>query len=503
MNLKIIISLLFLALLLSCGSDRGGETPKAKIHFSQTGSNLGNPVALIFSEGNYHLFFEKQSNGNIADWGHAQSSDLVHWENLHLNIPVAPEFKKHGTIVIDWGNSSGLGQKIPPLVAIFTPEGNLQQTPVGLQLALKYSTDNGTSWSQYTAQPVVLPDFHSPVNSIKVIWHEETQKWIMLVLSGYNIHLYSSTNLINWEYVSRFGESVFVKLGQWSSVDFFPMEVVGSSQTKWVLFISGDTGSPNDGSGIQYFTGDFDGYVFKATRDKPKWLDNGSDNFSGVVLSDHLVANKPVYFIGNIYSSLYERLNITPEKSGAFTLARKLILKDGYDGLSIFSEPVESLETIEKGEQLIREISFSNEVKFRNKLKLPLEINLKFDLNNRLYLDMAEVFGVNLSNGKGDKLVMGYHSQKGYFFIADPTISQKYQNSWSGFVYAPYVIGAPVMDIKIIVDYTSVELFAMYGLASLTRKYSFADNWVKMTLFTEGGKITLREGNTRELKSIW
>jgi len=496
MNLKILISLLFFALLWSCGNAPGTKTPKAKIHFSQIDANIGNPVGLIFSEGNYHLFYETTESGKTNNWGQAESADLIHWKNLPLNIPITPEFRKQGTIVTDWGNSSGLGQKIPPLVAIFIPNEDLQQTPNGLQLTLASSADNGITWEQYSAHPVVLPNLQSTVNSIKVVWHEETQRWIMLVLSGYDVYFYSSTNLLSWEYVSHFGESIFVKLGKWSSLDFFSMEIVGSRQTKWVLFISSDTGSPNDGSGIQYFTGDFDGYAFKATRDKPKWLDNGSDIYSGVVLCDHQIANKPACFIGNIYNSLYERLNITPVKSETFTLPRILILKDGYDGLSIFSEPMESLQSIEKGKQLIHEISFSNEVKFSNKLKLPLEINLKFDLNNRLYLDMAEVFGIKL------KLVIGYHAQKGYFFIADPTISQKYQNSWSGFIYTPYVIVAPVMDIKIIVDYTSVELFAMDGLASLTRKYSFSDDWVKMTLFTEGGKITLKEGDIKELKGI-
>lgn len=506
MNLKILIPLLFIILIVGCSDSQKSKALESGVHFTLNDKSLKNPVGLLFNEGKYHLFFECSLNENKKDWGHVQSSDLIHWEGLPLIVQGdSYTIFGNGSVVIDWNNTCGLGKNNSPMVAICPSVTNdtLPKNQHVQFLTLTYSNNNGISWKKYIGEQIILNDYYSQINDLKVVWHEETQKWIMLVLSGYEICFYSSDNLMNWEYLSRVGEDIYVKTGNWTTIDFFPLEVEETNKMMWVLFISGDTGSPNEGSGIQYFIGNFDGYIYKATRDKPKWLDNGSDNYAGVVLSDYLTNGKPAYYIGCIYNSIYKRLNINLKKSDSFTLARKLRLKDGYDGFSILSEPVETIETIEKEKQLIKGSNFFGELKFKDPIKLPLEINLKFDVNNRLYLGMAEVFGVKVTNGNGDELLIGYHSEKGYFFIIDPTVSQKYSNTWSGFSYATYIIDKTTMDFKVIIDHSSVELFAMDGLITLTRKYSFVDDRTKIALYTKGGNIELIEGNIIELKNIW
>jgi fructan beta-fructosidase len=167
------------------------------------------------------------------------------------------------------------------------------------------------------------------------------------------------------------------------------------------------------------------------------------------------------------------------------------------------SEPVEAFETIIENKQLLKETTFSGELKIKQQLEIPLEINLKFDSNNRLYLNLAEVFGIRLTNDVGDELTIGYHSQRRYFFISEIKKGEKRLDEWDGFQYAPYVIKEPTIDLKIIVDQTSAELFAMNGMISLTRKYFISDSWNKIALISENGDITLQEGDIKELKSIW
>jgi fructan beta-fructosidase len=506
MSQKIITSILLIFVLAACKTASKKETGLPEIHFSLTDMKLGAPTELFYFEDEYHLFYQcspDSVNLNSISWGHAKSTDLVHWQLLPLAIqPENNEIPGSGSVVIDWNNSSGFGNETTPMVAIYATT-NEQNINPGIQtLALSFSTDKGTSWKK-ASTPITLESCFVQPNEVRVFWHEETQRWIMGILTGYEVRFYSSVDLKNWQYESVFGENVYSKVGDWTHLSFLPLKIEGTQNTKWIMMISGSADSPNEGSGVQYFYGDFDGYVFKSERTKPKWLDNGSDNYAGVVLSNYVEAGKPACYIGLIDNYRYKQGQSGSKVADVYTIPRKLTLHDEYNDFYIVSEPVEAFETIIENKQLLKETTFSGELKIKQQLEIPLEINLKFDSNNRLYLNLAEVFGIRLTNDVGDELTIGYHSQRRYFFISEIKKGEKRLDEWDGFQYAPYVIKEPTIDLKIIVDQTSAELFAMNGMISLTRKYFISDSWNKIALISENGDITLQEGDIKELKSIW
>ena len=80
-------------------------------------------------------------------WGHAVSTDLVHWE--HLPIALYPDEVGNifsGSAVIDWKNTAGFGKEA--MVAVFTHEHNGRQMQ-----SLAYSTDKRTDFYQVRGQP--------------------------------------------------------------------------------------------------------------------------------------------------------------------------------------------------------------------------------------------------------------------------------------------------------------------------------------------------------------
>lgn len=184
------------------------------------------PNGLLYADGVYHMYYQYNYDagtgetanvwGNMS-WGHATSTDLVHWREQPVAIPayqtvdgVYYEMMFSGSAVYDEYNSSGLfdtgedgkvaeGQGI---VAVLTqPQGGIQRQ------ILAYSKDGGNSFTIYGEvigqnNPGDIGDneFRDP----KVFWSEEHECWLMVVGGG-SVRMYSSENLTKWQYIGATG----------------------------------------------------------------------------------------------------------------------------------------------------------------------------------------------------------------------------------------------------------------------------------------------------------
>lgn len=66
-----------------------GELYRNQYHFSQFAHWNNDPNGLVYYNGYYHLYFQHNPYGNTWDdmhWGHARSTDLVHWELLPIAL---------------------------------------------------------------------------------------------------------------------------------------------------------------------------------------------------------------------------------------------------------------------------------------------------------------------------------------------------------------------------------------------------------------------------------
>jgi fructan beta-fructosidase len=495
--IKFVIPILFVLFVFGCSNKPADDSTRSKLHFTTDSMALDNPVELIHFEHEYLLFYhcsEPELNEKTRALCLAKSKDLIHWDT-----PNKVQFSKPadeievGSIIVDWENSSGYGNELPPFVAFYTADKNSTFHEDGIQkLYLSVSNDRGKNWIPKTDLTISLDNFYHPLSDLKVFWHEETQRWIMLVLTDHEVRIYSSGDLVNWQYESVFGEDVILKIGNWTTLDFFPIQT-DSNEKRWVLFISGDKGSPNEGSGIQYFIGDFDGYVFKSLTDKQRWLDNGTDLYAGITLSDYYRDGLPLYMIGKIDSQKDNGLKQSKNEEISFSIPRQLFLNKKLEQYFLSSKPV-NLNNV-KGKELspIKDKEIHGEVKLNRLSEFPLEINLSFNLNNRLYLDMAQVFGIRFTSKDGQELDIGYHTLRRYFFIINQHTIGDGSKELDSFNYMPYIIDRESMDIKIIMGEGSIELFAVDGEVSITKKWIGKNDWDEVVLFAEDGKITLNE----------
>ena len=242
------------------------QTYRPQFHYSPVKNWMNDPNGLVYYRGQYHLFYQYNPAGNTwgnMSWGHAVSTDLVHWTELPVAIPYdANELVFSGSAVVDKNNTSGLGTKAnPPLVAIYT-----SAKPGSQSQSLAYSTDGGLTFTKYgTVLDIGSAEFRDP----KVFWYAPANQWRMVVVKAteHKVSIYSSPNLKNWTHLSDFGPAGAVG-GVWECPDLFPLAINGNPRkVKWVMVVNLNPGGIAGGSGGQYFVGDFDGTTF--TSDDP------------------------------------------------------------------------------------------------------------------------------------------------------------------------------------------------------------------------------------------
>ena len=101
------------------------ERYRPQFHFTAKVNWLNDPNGCVFYDGEWHLFFQHNPAGvewGNMTWGHAVSTDLVHWRQLpHALKPYGDGTIFSGSVVSDSKNTTGFGDGCAsPLVAAFT-----------------------------------------------------------------------------------------------------------------------------------------------------------------------------------------------------------------------------------------------------------------------------------------------------------------------------------------------------------------------------------------------
>lgn len=359
--MKPILLFSFLAIFsISCKTDEKSslvsefpEKHRPQYHFTPPANWMNDPNGMVFYEGEYHLFYQYFPDGNKwgpMHWGHAISTDFVHWE--HLPIALYPDsigYIFSGSAVIDYKNTSGLGTATnPPMVAIYTyhnMEGEKAKTIDFQTQGIAFSLDKGRTWTKYEGNPVIknpgIRDFRDP----KVSWYEPDQKWVMILAVKDHTEIYSSKDLKSWKKESDFGKGIGAHGGVWECPDLFKLKDQSGIE-HWVMLVSINPNGPQGGSATQYFVGNFDGKTFMPADTTTRWIDFGADNYAGVTWNNIPEKDGRRLFLGWMSNWQYAQEVPTEKWRSAMTIPRELKLKKESNGFRIISKPVIELDKI-------------------------------------------------------------------------------------------------------------------------------------------------------------
>lgn len=146
-------------------------------HFMPECGWMNDPNGLVFFKGKYHLFYQHYPYGpywSAMHWGHAVSTDLLHWE--YLPIALAPsepydDYQKGG--IYSGGAVVGDDGK---LYLFYT--GTLVKEGKVIKSQCVAFSEDGVNFEKFIGNPVVPPT--DLVESDPKVWKYK-DKWYMIV----------------------------------------------------------------------------------------------------------------------------------------------------------------------------------------------------------------------------------------------------------------------------------------------------------------------------------
>lgn len=445
-------------------SDRGerltyNERFRPGFHFTCSSGWLNDPNGLVFYEGEYHLFFQHNPDwtewGNMT-WGHAVSKDLIHWQQLPNAIePYDGGMIFSGSAAVDELNSTGLQQgRWKTLVALFTHA----TTPSGQAMA--FSCDRGRSWRLFDSGRHVIPNqgLDPLERDPRLFWHQPSRRWItVLWVKQDTVRFFQSDDLKQWSMVSDFTATDFFECP-----DLFELPVNDNPDIKkWILH----------DAAFRYWIGSFDGITFRP-EGGPFMGDHGQAFYAAQTWNN--VPGRKIQ-IAWMRGGVYPQMPFNQQLS----FPCELLLESVPGAFRILRKPVPELELLH------------DDLLFNGRLILNEAANPLQDIKDDLF-DIRCRFLVSHATA----LVFKLYGQEIQYLFDKGILS-------TGKSRAPLNPENGQIELQLLADRTSLEIFGNGGVVSLSSCFVPKNTSTDLQLLAEGGKVKIISLKVYKLKSIW
>ena len=446
------------------------QTLRPQFHFSSQKNWINDPNGMVYYDGEYHLYFQHNPTGikwGNMTWGHAVSTDMIHWKQLpHAILPYGKSTIFSGSAVVDEQNV--LGKQVgknKTIVAIYTAWGNGQ--------AGAYSTDKGRTFQLINnGKPIVqATGINKGERDPYIFWHEASKKWIMVLWikraakEGSDedkmgkVRIYTSDNLTEWTMASDFDRDWV-----YECMNLVELPVDGNDNNKkWVVF----------DAGFHYEVGDFDGKTL--TTDKKTLQGDFGKGFYAAQTFNNSPDGRRV-LIGWMTNSNGADEQKGMPFSGQFSFPSKLDLRNTKDGLRLYRWPIKEIESLYSKTHQLKNLSIEKATEKLASIKAELmDLSIEFEPKDSLKLTVR---GLDIT----------------------------YKLSEESFEYGNFKIPAPIIDgkvkLRVLLDRSSLELFANDGQNVAT--FFAIPKTDNLSVAVSGGVDTkINSMVIHKLKSIW
>ncbi len=300
------------------------EPYRPQFHFTAPIGWINDANGMWYWDGLYHFSYQAtpdQLPSGAKSWGHAVSTDLVHWQHLSLMLDQGvnvPGEAWSGSTVVDVDNTSGLqtGEN-PVLVTLYTA------TTMGTAVA--FSNDLGATWQAYENNPVAVGGPDSSTRDPHVLWHEPSGQWVCLLYEG-GTTIYTSPDLLTWTKTQTIGFG-------FECPDFYELPIDGNQgNTKWVL---------SDASGA-YLLGEFDGSTFTPDSNVALKIDQSTDYYAAQTFYRETLPDTRVINMAWLRGDT----ELTAPWNQSITFPSEVRLQTFPEGLRVTRAPVAEIEAL-------------------------------------------------------------------------------------------------------------------------------------------------------------
>jgi fructan beta-fructosidase len=457
------------------------EKLRPQYHFSSPRGWNNDPNGLVYYKGEYHLFYQRNPFGWAWDnmtWGHAISTDLVHWKHLPDALhPDAMGTMYSGTAIVDKTNTLGFktGDE-DPIILFYTSAGGMNPWSKGEPhtQSMAYSNDRGRTFTKYEGNPIV-EHIRGGNRDPRVFWHEPTKKWVMvLYLDDSEVGFFTSDDLKDWTEHKQSRIKGFHECPE-----LFELPVDGDADNmKWVLY----------GAAGDYMIGQFDGKVFTPETEIIEYAHG--DGF----YASQLYSNIPEED-GRVIQVAWGRIELPGMPfNQMMTFPVALELRTIGDGIRMCPTPIREIEKLYASEKVFKD----KKVEPGSNLLSGFEGDL-FDIEAEIEIFEAERIGFRI---RGIEVV--WDSDAETVTSGWVTYDTKEMAVTTGEKSARLAADDGRIRLRILVDRASIEVFANDGEVYMPMDALPEDGQAKtLELFTEGGTARVRSLAVRELESIW
>lgn len=230
------------------------------------------------------------------------------------------------------------------------------------------------------------------------------------------------------------------------------------------------------------------------------WLDFGRDFYAGTTFNN--VPHGRRIMIAWMNNWQYAGLIPTDPWRSAMTVPRELKLKTLQGQVTLVQTPVEELKSLRRTDPYrvsdVRLLPGTTTLRAPGASGDTVEIVAAFQARD------AKKFGFNVRVGRGERTVVGYDvARKGVYVDRTKSGDVTFSTAFPSVEFAPLRPENGTVMLRVLVDRSSVEVFAGRGRVTITDQVFPARNSQAVQVFSAGGRAQLQWLTIWQLRSIW